>query len=90
MSDDSDQPESVKSLLAERVGNIIRTCGYSQMEAARITGLSQPKLSGVMRGQLRGVSERRLLDCLTSLGHDVKIVVTPAHRGPQGALSVEA
>lgn len=90
MLDDSDPAESVKVLLAERVGDVIRTRGYSQTEAARITGLTQPKLSSVLRGQLRGVSERRLLDCLTALGQDVKIVVTPARRGRQGALSVVA
>ena len=82
--------ESIKAELAARVGTIIRARGYSQMEAARITGLPQPKLSSVLRGHLRGVSERRLLDCLTALGHDVKIVVTPARRGRQGALSVMA
>jgi len=88
MLDNIDRPESVKARLAERVGDIIRAHGYSQAEAAQITGLTQPKLSSVLRGQLRGVSERRLLDCLTALGHDVKIVVTPARRGGQGALSV--
>lgn len=90
MLEGTHQLESVKARLAERVGDIIRENGYSQTEAAQITGLTQPKLSSVLRGQLRGVSERRLLDCLTALGHDVKIVVTPARRGSQGALSVVA
>ncbi|MGQ0700783.1 MAG: helix-turn-helix domain-containing protein [Panacagrimonas sp.] len=88
MFEDTDQAETVKSLLAQRVVDIIRARGHSQTEAAEITGLTQPKLSSVLRGQLRGVSERRLLDCLTALGHDVKIVVTPARRCRQGALSV--
>lgn len=84
------EPENLKAVLAGRLGDAIRARGYSQLEAARITGLPQPKLSSVLRGQLRGVSERRLLDCLTALGHDVKIVVTPTRRGRQGALSVVA
>ena len=90
MLEDTSQAETVKSLLAEHVGGIIRARGYSQTEAAQIIGMTQPKLSSVLRGQLRGVSERRLLDCLTALGHDVKIVVTPTLRGRQGALSVVA
>lgn len=90
MLEDTEPAGTVKSLLAQRVGDIIRARGYSQTEAAQITGLTQPKLSSVVRGQLRGVSERRLLDCLTALGHDVKIVVTPTRRGRQGALSVVA
>lgn len=90
MLKDSAQDDAIKNLLARHVGDIIRASGYSQTEAAQITGLTQPKLSSVLRGQLRGVSERRLLDCLTALGHDVKIVVTPTARGRQGALSVVA
>jgi len=90
MLEDRPQAEAIKKLLAQRVGDIIRASGYSQTEAAQITGLTQPKLSSVLRGQLRGVSERRLLDCLTALGNDVKIVVTPTPRGRQGSLSVVA
>jgi len=29
----------------------------------------------MLRGEFRGISERRLLRCLTRLGHDVQIVV---------------
>lgn len=88
MTAQADSPDRVKAALAERLGAIIRARGCSQMEASQITGLPQPKLSSVLRGQLRGVSERRLLDCLTALGHDVKIIVTPTRRGREGALSV--
>ena len=41
-------------------------------------GLTQPKVSALLKGQFRGVSERRLLNCLTRLGRDVQIVVKPA------------
>lgn len=90
MLEDSAQDDAIKNLLAQRVGDIIRASGYSQTEAAQITGLTQPKLSSVLRGQLRGVSECPLLDCLTAQGRDVKIVVTPNARGRQGSLSVVA
>ena len=43
---------------------IIRGKGLTQTEAAKILGLTQPKLSGILRGQFRGVSERKLIDCL--------------------------
>lgn len=88
MSAPARSEDSIKALLAERIGSTIRMRGCSQTDAAKITGLTQPKLSAILRGQFRGVSERRLLDCLTALGHDVKIVVTPSHRAGQGALSV--
>ena len=32
----------------------------------------------MLRGQFRGFSERRLIDCLTSLGRDVQIVIKEA------------
>jgi hypothetical protein len=36
----------------------------------------------MLRGQFRGFSERKLIDCLTSLGRDVQIVIkeTPQRR----------
>ena len=68
----------------EKIREIIRSKGLTQVEAARILGLSQPKLSGILRGQFRGVSERKLIDCLTSLGRDVEIVVKDAPRRRDG------
>lgn len=39
-----------------------------------IPGLTQPKASAPLKGQFRGISEHRLLECLTRLGRDVHIV----------------
>jgi hypothetical protein len=33
-----------------------------------------------LRGQFRGISETKMLNCVTRLGNDVKIVVGPARR----------
>lgn len=70
----------VKAQLVSKIREIIRSKGLTQVEAAKILGLPQPKLSGILRGQFRGVSERKLIDCLTSLGRDVEIVVKDAPR----------
>ena len=79
----------VKAQLVAKISEIIRSQELTQVEAARILGVTQPKLSGLLRGQFRGVSERKLIDCLTSLGRDVQIVVkdTPRRRAA-GKLSV--
>ena len=45
------------------------------MEAAEVLGLAQPKLSNMLRGQFRGISEAKMMDCLVRLGRDVRIVV---------------
>jgi predicted XRE-type DNA-binding protein len=68
----------VKAQLVREIGEIIRAKGLTQTEAAKILGLTQPKLSAVLRGHFRGISERKLIACLTSLGRDVEIVVREA------------
>jgi len=34
----------------------------------------------MLRGQFRGISESKMLDCLARLGRDIDIVVKPARR----------
>ena len=85
------QPEAMlaKAQLAQRVGSIIAARKLTQREAAEIIGVPQPKLSNILRGQFRGVSEAKLMDCLLRLGNDVQIVVKPARRKASvGSLSV--
>lgn len=79
----------VKAQLVSKIRDIIRSKGLTQVDAAKILGLPQPKLSGILRGRFRGVSERKLIDCLTSLGRDVEIVVKDApRRRTSGRLTV--
>ena len=72
----------VKAQLASKIGDIIKRRRLTQVEAANIVGMPQPKLSGLLRGQFRGISETKMLNCLTRLGRGVKIVVGPARRRP--------
>jgi predicted XRE-type DNA-binding protein len=79
----------VKAQLVSKIAEIIRQRGLTQIEAAKVLGLTQPKVSAMLRGQFRGFSERRLIDCLTSLGRDVQIVIKEApRRRAEGKLSV--
>jgi predicted XRE-type DNA-binding protein len=79
----------VKAQLVAKIGEIIRGRELTQVAAARTLGITQPKLSGLLRGQFHGISERKLIACLTSLGRDVQIVVKSApRRGAAGKLSV--
>ena len=79
----------VKAELTAAISSIISARGLKQAEAARLVGLTQPKLSNLLRGHFHGVSERQLIDCLTRLGRDVEIVVraTPRSRS-LGRLSI--
>lgn len=70
----------VKAQLATKIGEIIKSRKWSQQQAAEVLGMTQPKLSNMLRGHFRGISESKMLDCLTRLGRDVQIVVGPARR----------
>jgi predicted XRE-type DNA-binding protein len=70
----------IKAQLATKIGEIIKGRKWSQQQAADVLGIPQPKLSKMLRGQFRGVSETKMLDCLVRLGRNVKIVVGPARR----------
>ncbi len=70
----------VKAQLATKIGEIIKGRKWSQQQAADVLGITQPKLSKMLRGQFRGISEAKMLDCLARLGRDVQIVVGPARR----------
>ena len=79
----------IKAQLVTKIAEIIKRKGLTQTQAGELLGMPQPKLSNLLRGQFRGFSERRLMNCLTRLGRDVQIVVkaTPRSRS-DGRLSV--
>ena len=68
----------IKSDLVIQIVKAVRRLGLSQEEAGRRMGLSQPKVSGLFRGNFTNVSERKLMDCLNQLGYDIEIKVKPA------------
>lgn len=58
----------VKAQLVSEIGEILRKRGWSQHEAAKVLGLTQPKLSKMLRGQFRGIGEMKMMDCMARLG----------------------
>lgn len=79
----------VKAQLVSKIADILRERGWTQQHAAQILGISQPKLSKMLRGQFRGISEIKMMDCLVRLGRDVKIVVLSEEES-RGRLEVVA
>ena len=79
----------VKAQLATKIGEIIRRRKLTQMAAAELLGIPQPKLSNMLRGQFRGISEVKMLECLTRLGRNVRIVVSSTRSRTEGHVSVE-
>jgi predicted XRE-type DNA-binding protein len=80
----------VKAQLVVKISAIIKRRRLTQASAAKILGMPQPKVSGMLRGHFHGISEDRLMRCLAALGQDVQIVVKPARKGRAGSLTVAA
>lgn len=80
----------VKAQLVAQIAEILRERGWSQQEAAKVLGLTQPKLSKMLRGQFRGISEMKMMDCLLRLGWAVKIVVGPETESTDERIEVVA
>tara|TARA_R110000823_G_scaffold118451_1_gene242310 strand:+ start:1745 stop:2065 length:321 start_codon:yes stop_codon:yes gene_type:complete len=81
----------VKAQLATQIRNIVSANQWTQADACKILDLSQPKLSNLLNGKFRGISETKMLDCLTRLGRDVQIVIgSDRHTATPGRVSVVA
>ena len=65
----------VKTGLVIEIRKAMRRLGLTQQEAAKRMGVSQPKISDMMRGDFSNISERKLMDCLNRLGYDIEIKV---------------
>lgn len=79
----------IKSGLVIEIAKAVRKLGLTQDEAARRMGITQPKVSAMLRGDFSNLSERKLMDCLNRLGYDIEIKVRPAAE-PLGHLVLAA
>lgn len=87
-----EQPEALqlKASVAARIAQVIRERELTQVQAAELLGVDQPKVSALVRGKLSGFTLERLLRFLTDLDCDVEIAVRPAKDKGQGRISVAA
>ncbi|BCU06085.1 helix-turn-helix domain-containing protein [Allochromatium tepidum] len=79
----------IKSGLVIEITRAIRRLGLTQEQAGRRMGITQPKVSALLRGQFANLSERKLMECLTRLGYDIEIKVKPTS-APVGHLTIAA
>lgn len=75
------EEELAKAQLASHIRRTIQRRRLTQVQAAGLMGLDQPKVSALMNGRLSGFSSDRLMRFLTALGQDVEIVVKAKPRG---------
>jgi predicted XRE-type DNA-binding protein len=82
-----------KAKLVLVIHRMMKKAGWTQERTAEIIGMKQPRLSTMLRGDFRNISEAKLLDCIMRLGCDVKITIKSrasgrAKTGRQGRLEI--
>jgi predicted XRE-type DNA-binding protein len=77
-----------KSDLAAQIQIAIEAQGLTQKAAGALLGISQPKVSTLLKGRLDGFSTDRLFRFLTLLGSDIKISVSTPHPESRGHVFV--
>ena len=91
---DLDVPDAdahlLKAELVSSIDTIARQRRITQIEAARMLGLSQPDVSRLLRGDFRQYSLERLFRLLTALGRDIDIVIRQPRSANGGKLRIAA
>jgi predicted XRE-type DNA-binding protein len=86
------EEELARAQLAGRIQQIIKRRRLTQVNAARLMGIDQPKVSALLNGRVSNFSSARLMRLLTALGQDVEIVLKakPRSRGRGHLRVIEA
>lgn len=74
---DDAEAMKVKADLVRRISTLMKARRLTQKNVSEITGIPQGRISKILNGQFRGVSEYKLLNCLSLLGNNIEIRITP-------------
>lgn len=77
-----------KSNLVIEIAKAIKKKKLTQTQAAKVLGISQPKLSELLNGRFRGYSVERLMHFLNEFGQDVDIIVKSKPRNRRARVNV--
>lgn len=81
---DADERQT-KLRLTHAINQIIGERRLTQVDAAGVLGVTQPKVSVLLRYRLEGFSVERLMTFLTALDRDVEIVIRKKPRSRRDA-----
>ncbi|WP_332855218.1 helix-turn-helix domain-containing protein [Duganella sp. S19_KUP01_CR8] len=65
----------VKAGLAHEITLVLESRGLTQQRAVELLDMPQPKLSDMLCGKFRDISQAKMIECLNRLGCNVDIVV---------------
>lgn len=74
-----------KLRLAYTLNQVLDERKLSQADAAKVLGVTQPKVSALRHYKLSGFSVERLMNLLTALDQDVEIVIRQKPRSKRAA-----
>jgi predicted XRE-type DNA-binding protein len=80
--------ELVRAELVKTICALVADKGLRQVDLAARLGISQPKVSLLMRGRTAGFSTEMLMRLLNRLGQRIDIVIKPARPGMIGETHV--
>lgn len=74
----ADTPEQaanlrVRSELMQKITAIVKENGWTQAEAARHCGVTQPRMNDLLRGRISRFSLDALVNIATASGHQVRV-----------------
>lgn len=84
------EQDLLKISIASAITKVIQRKGLSQLEAGRLIGIDQPKVSALVRGHLDQFSVDRLFLFLALLGLDVDIRISREPKNKRGRVTVAA
>lgn len=65
--------DEVKKFLADQIVRWVKDSGHTQVVAAGILGVTQPRLSNIMKGHLDKFSVDCLMEYLHSIGYEFRL-----------------
>jgi predicted XRE-type DNA-binding protein len=83
------EQELLKAHLTLQIYRIVKARGLTQAQAGELLGIKQPHVSALMRNRAGNFSVGRLMEFLTALGQDVRIIVKPTRKA-KGQMEVVA
>ena len=74
------EEELTKAQLASHIRYVVKRRRLTQLAAAKLMKIDQPKVSALLNGRLANFSSDRLMRLLTALGQDVEITIRDGRR----------
>lgn len=65
----------IKAQITLKIEQEIKNRKLTQVEAAKLLGIPQPRVSHILNGRFDKISESKLMHCLNRLGFNVKIQI---------------